>query len=259
VRSSLLVGMFVMWLLATTVSAQDSAAVRTDSTRPTKVQRAAASAKSVARRSVTLARRGANIVFDVDSAVAEWTLRPDPTSRALRALAPVAFWVPAVAVVAVPATWADEAQDGNHLNASYARAATTGLALGFVVSRTTKHFVRRLRPCTGAGPGVRVKRADSVITCSRRAGVRGQSSFFSEHTMSVFAIAAATSFQAQRELAPNAEFVTAATFTAATALAVGRLYQRHHWLSDVLVGAAVGTASGFLAAQITPSSSRQAR
>ena len=70
--------------------------------------------------------------------------------------------------------------------------------------------------------------------------------------MSVFAIAAAASFQAQRQNAPNAEVVTATTFSAAAVLAVGRIYQRHHWLSDVIVGAAVGTASGFLGAQLTP-------
>ena len=192
-------------------------------------------------------------MFDVDSAVAQWSLRNDPTSRALRAIAPFAFWVPVAAVVTVPATWADEAQDGNHVNASYARSATTALAFGFVTSRTVKHFVHRARPCTGAGPSGRVTDADSVnaSTCSSH-GVRNQTSFFSEHTMSVFAIAAGTSFQAQRQNAPNAELVTAATFTAATVLAVGRIYQRHHWLSDVIVGAAVGTASGFLGAQLTP-------
>ena len=94
-------------------------------------------------------------------------------------------------------------------------------------------------------------RRSAHAACSR-SGVGNQTSFFSEHTMSVFAIAAGTSFQAQRQNAPNAELVTAVTFTAATVLAVGRIYQRHHWLSDIIVGAAVGTASGFLGAQLTP-------
>lgn len=243
----------VLCLCAGSLPGQDSAVVaRTDSARPTKLQRAVTSTKSLARRSVTIAKRGATIVFDVDSAVAQWSLRNDPTSRTLRALAPVAFWVPVVAVVTIPATWADEAQDGNHLNAMYARSATTSLALGFVASRTVKHFVRRARPCTGAGPTGRVTGADSAIASTCDSRVRNQTSFFSEHTMSVFAIAAGMSFQAQRQNAPNAEFVTAVTFTTATVLAVGRIYQRHHWLSDVIVGAAVGTASGFLGAQLTP-------
>jgi membrane-associated phospholipid phosphatase len=33
---------------------------------------------------------------------------------------------------------------------------------------------------------------------------------------------------------------------------IGRIYQGHHWLTDVVIGAAVGTTSGFLAAQLAP-------
>jgi len=86
--------------------------------------------------------------------------------------------------------------------------------------------------------------------------MNARASFFSEHTMALFAIAAATSFQAQRQQAANATQLTAITFTTASVFAAGRVYQRHHWLSDVLVGAAVGTASGFLAAQLTPAARR---
>ena len=74
--------------------------------------------------------------------------------------------------------------------------------------------------------------------------------------MALFAIAAATSFQAQRQNAPNANLLTTTTFSIAGAMGIERIYQRHHWLSDVIVGAAVGTGSGFLAAQLVPARSR---
>src|SRR5207244_767836 len=108
----------------------------------------------------------------------------------------------------------DEAQDGHDLNAEYARSATTGLALGFVASRTAKHFIHRARPCTGQRPGVVILGSlpDSVPGCPKGSKVGGYASFFSEHTVALFAIASATTFQAQRQNAPNAATVAAVAF-----------------------------------------------
>ena len=192
-------------------------------------------------------------------AVERWSQRGDAVSRAFRAVTPVAFWVPVVGVTAVPLVWADESEDGHRLNAAYARNTAAALALGFVASRTAKHFIRRARPCTGEDPGdIAIGHLrDSTARCPAGSHVSSYSSFFSEHTMALFAIAAATSFQAQRRSAPNAGLVTVATFSGASLFSVARIYQRHHWLSDVLVGAAVGTASGFAAAQLVPAARRR--
>lgn len=207
------------------------------------------------RRSLTYAREAERVVFDADSTVAQWSVHDDPVSRALRRLSPVAFWVPIAAVAAVPVIWADEAQDGHGLNAAYARNATAGVALGLVASRITKHFVHRARPCTGEAPGdISVRRlADSLPQCPPGSHVRSYASFFSEHTMVLFAIASSMTFQAQRRSAPNAALVAGVSFPAAAVLSIGRIYEHHHWLTDVLVGAGVGTACGFLAAQLAPS------
>lgn len=250
--SSVLIPLFVT---ASALSAQDSTATAgPDSTRLSRLARGKAVALKVARQSMTAVHRSANLVFDVDSTVELWSRRRDPASATLRAVAPVGFWAPVALVAAEPLIWGDEARDGHSLNAEYARSATSALVLGFVASRAVKHFVRRSRPCTGAGPDGRWAGRDSALapgeTCSR--GIGARASFFSEHTMAVFAIAGATSFQAQRQNAPNADLLTAATFSIATALSVARIYQRHHWLSDVIVGAAVGTGAGFLAAQLAP-------
>ena len=74
--------------------------------------------------------------------------------------------------------------------------------------------------------------------------------------MAVFAVAGETSFQAQRQNAPNANMLTGTAFTVATGLSVARIYQRHHWLSDLIVGAAVGIGAGLLAAQLVPTRPR---
>jgi membrane-associated phospholipid phosphatase len=227
----------------------------------TRLGRLRASAVQIRRRSVGVLRGGVGALFQTDSVADAWAQRDDPPSRALRAAAPVAFWVPVAAVAILPTTWLDQAGDGHQVNASYARAATTSLALGLVVSRTTKALIHRARPCTGAAP-------DSVFVhpvssdapgCARARGMSGYSSFFSEHAMAAFAIASAASFQAQRRNDPKAGLITAVGFSAATAIGVARVYQHHHWLSDVLVGAAVGTASGFVGSRLTPIPSLPAR
>jgi membrane-associated phospholipid phosphatase len=250
-------------LCVTSVSAQDTTArpVRdstdttvVDSLRPGRAARLQAGVLVLGRRSLALARQGERIVFGADSAVDTWTRRQDPTSSALRKLSPIAFWVPVAAVATAPVVWADEAQDGHILNAQYARSVTAALAMGFIASRTTKHFIHRARPCTGSAPGdvfVGVP-ADSLPTCPKGGGVGSYASFFSEHTMALFAIASAATFQAQRQRDPRAATVAAISFTSASVFSLGRIYQQHHWLSDVLVGAAVGTATGFVGAQLGP-------
>lgn len=232
---------------------------QTDTTARSRLDRARARARTAGMSSLRVARRIEQNIFITDSAVARWSQRDDAFSRAFRAVTPVAFWVPVAGVTAVPLVWADESEDGHRLNAEYARNTAAALALGFVASRTAKHFIRRARPCTGEAPGdITIGHLrDSTARCPPGSHVGSYSSFFSEHTMALFAIAAATSFQAQRRSAPNAGLVTVATFSGASLFSVARIYQRHHWLSDVLVGAAVGTASGFAAAQLVPSSRRR--
>jgi membrane-associated phospholipid phosphatase len=197
-------------------------------------------------------------VFGADSAVESWTSHDDRASRTLRKLSPIAFWVPIAAVATTPVVWADEAQDGNAMNAQYARSATAALAFGFIASRTAKYFVHRARPCTGESPGVILVGTlpDSLPPCDKGSHVAGYTSFFSEHTVALFAIASAATFQAQRQNDRNAAPIAAVAFTGASVFSLGRIYQHQHWLSDVLVGAAVGTASGWLGAQLGPRSPR---
>lgn len=262
-RVVLLVAPAILSIVSTAGLCQDTAAVTTsrapDSTAGTRLGRIREQARAFGRSSLRVARQAERTIFTTDSAVARWSLHEDPASRALRAVAPVAFWVPVASVTAVPLIWADEAEDGHRLNAQYARNTAAALTLGFIASRATKHFVHRARPCTGREPDDITVRSlpDSIAQCPLGSHVSSYSSFFSEHTMALFAMAASASFQAQRQDAPNAATITVASFSGATVFSIARIYQRHHWLTDVVVGAAVGTASGFAAAQLAPATRRR--
>lgn len=69
---------------------------------------------------------------------------------------------------------------------------------------------------------------------------KGQS-FFSGHTSTAFAVA---SVYAQRY--KNQFWVPVAAYGLATLVGVERIYDNRHWTSDVVFGAAVGTATGLL-------------
>jgi len=139
---------------------QDSAATpRADSARISRLQATRAATIRLINRSGRVLKRAADVVFDADSMADDWSHHDDRASTALRAVAPVAFWFPVTAVAAEPMIWADEAQDRHRLNAQYAQSATTALALGFLVSRTAKHFVHRSRRVLAQSPMVATRRS----------------------------------------------------------------------------------------------------
>jgi membrane-associated phospholipid phosphatase len=69
----------------------------------------------------------------------------------------------------------------------------------------------------------------------------GNSSMWSGHTALAFSFATSLSQEIHRP------WTTAGLYTLATATAMSRVYQNDHWVSDVVIGAAVGIASAKLA------------
>jgi len=69
----------------------------------------------------------------------------------------------------------------------------------------------------------------------------GSASMWSGHTALAFSFATSLSQELHRPWA------TAGLYTLATATALSRVYQNDHWVSDVMIGAAVGVASAKLA------------
>jgi membrane-associated phospholipid phosphatase len=71
-------------------------------------------------------------------------------------------------------------------------------------------------------------------------------SFWSGHTTTAFSAAAAAGYVAQIRGYDSWPWVYAVGFTAAGAVSYFRVAGDKHWMTDVLVGAAVGTGVGFL-------------
>jgi len=71
-------------------------------------------------------------------------------------------------------------------------------------------------------------------------------SFWSGHTTTAFSAAAAAGYVAQMRGYPSWPWVYAVGFTAAGAVAYLRVAGDKHWMTDVVVGAVVGTGIGFL-------------
>lgn len=72
------------------------------------------------------------------------------------------------------------------------------------------------------------------------------SSMPSGHTLATIAFAAAASVAAARLAAWQRAAVIVATFAAALLVGFARMYTNQHWLSDVVVGAALGSVTGYL-------------
>lgn len=66
----------------------------------------------------------------------------------------------------------------------------------------------------------------------------------SGHTTAAFAFATAVTQSVAREAPQHARWVGLLTYGSATATAYARIYKDRHWLSDVVVGAGIGTVTG---------------
>jgi membrane-associated phospholipid phosphatase len=99
------------------------------------------------------------------------------------------------------------------------------------VTTGMKHATARLRPHAWAAGGPSVE--------------GDLHSFFSAHTSRVFVAAAVAAQVARLRGRPGWKWVAAVGFTAAAATGWLRIAADQHWATDVLAGAAVGTAAGF--------------
>ncbi|WP_176062239.1 phosphatase PAP2 family protein [Anaeromyxobacter diazotrophicus] len=109
---------------------------------------------------------------------------------------------------------------------------TEATSLALLVDESVKYAVGRARPYAWLG-GTRTADRDANL------------SFFSGHTTFAFAVAASTSTLLVEQGAPDAALVSVAAFALAGTTGYLRLAAQQHYLSDVLAGAAVGTAIGW--------------
>lgn len=110
--------------------------------------------------------------------------------------------------------------------------ATQAVALATLLTQVAKLSTARLRPDAWAAGGP--------------PGDQGRVSFWSGHTALAFSAAAAATQVARLRGRPGWRWVALATFAGAAATGWLRVAGDRHWLTDVVTGAAVGTASGLL-------------
>ena len=114
---------------------------------------------------------------------------------------------------------------------------TEALLVGEAVGGVIKAVVGRQRP------SVRPRNASSY---QLGRGLQSDSfrSFPSGHTTSAFAAAAAVSSETSRYWPGTRWVIGPILYTGAALTGVSRMYNNRHWMSDVLVGAGVGTFAG---------------
>jgi len=113
------------------------------------------------------------------------------------------------------------------------------LGAGDVVTTAIKWTAGRARPYAVSDTNPR----DFQLLRGLHKG-RDDSSFPSGHSLAAFAAAAAVTNETSRWWPGSQWYIGPAMFGGAAAVAASRLYNNQHWLSDVVLGAGIGTFAG---------------
>ena len=115
---------------------------------------------------------------------------------------------------------------------------TEAILLASAFTRTAKALTGRARPRLEADEPYSFQFA-------RGFGNRDYRSFPSGHATMAFATAAALTTELAYDSPEHKLVVGSVLFSGATAVAISRLFHDEHWASDVVIGAAVGSFSGW--------------
>lgn len=112
-----------------------------------------------------------------------------------------------------------------------------------IVTQLLKHTFSRERPSAASEPGGRWHGAFAYLNqnTNRKDGLSHFDAFPSGHTATAFAAAATFS-----EVYKTSPWVSYASYSLATGVAVSRVMERTHWLSDCFVGGLIGYFSAQL-------------
>jgi membrane-associated phospholipid phosphatase len=127
--------------------------------------------------------------------------------------------------------------DGHRRTEDLGLHTVESIVLADVVTGAIKMLAGRARPY--ASP-------DSAANFQFMRGFKNDAyrSFPSGHTTSAFAFAAAVSSETQRWWPGSRWIIGPIIYGGATLTGVSRVYNRQHWASDVMAGAAIGTLAG---------------
>jgi membrane-associated phospholipid phosphatase len=125
-----------------------------------------------------------------------------------------------------------EAAGGLRTAAEDLLVITEAITVAGALTTVTRYTTARIRPFAYYGQGTGVP--------------EDHLSFWSGHTTTAFSAAAAAGYVAQLRGYESWPWIYAVGFTAAGAVSYFRVAGDKHWLTDVVVGAVVGTGIGFL-------------
>jgi len=127
--------------------------------------------------------------------------------------------------------------DGQRRTQDLGLHTVESIVLGFGVSGTIKVLAGRARPRISADDASRFQLLRGLKNDDYR-------SFPSGHTTSAFAFAATVASETQRWW-PNSRWILGPiVYGGATLTGISRIYNKDHWASDVMAGAAIGTLVG---------------
>ncbi len=117
--------------------------------------------------------------------------------------------------------------------------SSEALVIGSTTTAILKGVFGRQRPFLD-------EHAPRVFAFGRGFGTPGRTSMPSGHATSAFAVATALSNELRIRAPHAARVATPMLYSAATLVALSRVYGAHHWPSDVAAGAMIGMLSGTL-------------
>lgn len=120
--------------------------------------------------------------------------------------------------------------------------ATEAIVVSGAVSGLLKFAIGRARPYLAPGEPGEFGPGGDEFRPGR--GLGGYTSFPSGHTTAAFAAASAVSVELGRMNPHAGRIATPFLYGGATLVALSRVYDNKHWVSDVVMGAAVGTFVG---------------
>ena len=120
---------------------------------------------------------------------------------------------------------------------------TEAALLGKVGMDLGRAFAGRARPIGQFERGEEIERADFEFM--RGFKESGYGAFPSRHVTGVSAVASALAFETRHHWPQHSKWVTPLAIATPLAVGLGRIYTGHHWGSDVVAGAALGTWLGW--------------
>lgn len=179
------------------------------------------------------------LFIPIDRQAESWLQRPSLQSNpALHATASTFDWIGGTGVLAgsVAALAVGRLTRSDRLSEIGLHTTEAILASAAVVG-ATKGVMGRQRPFLEKGdPG------DFFV--GRGFGDGGLASFPSGHAAAAFSAATVLSIEARRSWPHAAPIISPVLYGGATAVGLARMYDSVHWVSDVAVGAAIGTLTG---------------